>query len=131
LHKTQLELLSYGKVINVLQEEIKNLEHRLYPDCISQSEYGEVQLQRLKTENNWTQVNAYKNKMLKDRNDNLIPSTTNKFETLNNLEEDEEMIRSASKQEEYVSTRGFQIKTKKKQIAKIPEKTKTQNFNIR
>jgi hypothetical protein len=55
LQKTQLELLSYEKVINVLQEEIKNLELRLYPDCISQSDYGEVQLQRLKTENNRTQ----------------------------------------------------------------------------
>ena len=38
LHKAQLELLSYEKVIKVLQEEIKILELRLYPDCISQSE---------------------------------------------------------------------------------------------
>ena len=85
------------------------MELRLYPDCISQSDYGEVELQRLKTENNWTQVNAYKNKMCKARNDiliQLIPSTANKFETLNNLEEDE-TICSTPKQEEYVSTIGL------------------------
>ena len=85
------------------------MELRLYPDCISQSDYGEVELQRLKTENNWKQVNAYKNKMCKARNDiliQLIPSTANKFQTLDNIE-DEETIRSTSKQEEYVSIIGL------------------------
>jgi len=54
--------------------------------------------------------------MFKARNDNLIqliPSTTNKFETLNNLEEDEETIREYWRPPD---------KDKKKQIVNRPKK---------
>jgi hypothetical protein len=36
LHKAQQELLSYGKVIQVLREELTNIDRRARPDAINQ-----------------------------------------------------------------------------------------------
>jgi hypothetical protein len=124
LHKAQLEILSYEKVIKVLQEELNNMELRIHADGMKQRDYNDEQLQK-RTENNWIRATSNTNRKSKVWNNNLIqliPRAANKFEILTNLKEDGEMSCAAYKKEESSNVRCHQIKPKKRQIVKRPKK---------
>lgn len=99
LHKVYVELLSYEKVVSVLQEEIRNLEccrnyNDMYQDIHSKPQTHEIEM-----DNNWNQVKVRHNKSSKSNNSNLIqliPCSSNKYEILHNLEENNEIVSSVS-----------------------------------
>ena len=116
LHKVKLELLSYEKVVSVLQEEISNLERRLYSNDTYQDTYDKPQTYETVKDNNWNHVKLRYNKFPKTNKDNLIqliPCSSNKYEILHNLEENNVTVSSTSDMEAIVSTSKRQIKVKK------------------
>ena len=69
LHKVYVELLSYEKVVSVLQDEIRNLEccrnyNDMYQDIHSKPQTHEIEM-----DSNWNQVKVRHNKSSK-----LIPT---------------------------------------------------------
>jgi len=102
LHKVYVELLSNEKVVSVLQEEIRNLECcRNYNDMY-QDTHSKPQRHEIEMDNNWNQVKVRHNKSSKSSKSNntnliqLIPCSSNKYEILHNLEENNEIVSSVS-----------------------------------
>jgi len=121
LHKVNVELLSYEKVVSVLEEEIRNLECRLYSNDTYQDIHGKPQTHEIETDNNWNQVKVRHNKLSKTNKVNLIqliPCSSNKYEILHNLEENNETVSSTSNRKAIVSTSERQTKAKKSRPTK-------------
>ena len=116
LHKVKGELLSYEKVVSVLQEEIRNLENHLYSNDTYQDIHGKLQTREIVTDNNWNQVKVRHNKLSKTNKGNLIqltPCLSNKYEILHNLEANNETVSSTSNNKALVSTSERQTKAKR------------------
>jgi hypothetical protein len=56
LLNAQLEILSYEKLIKVLQEELHKMEPHPQPNCRKQRNYHDEQLQSHKSQDDWIQV---------------------------------------------------------------------------
>ena len=113
LHKAHLEILSYVKVINVLQEDLYKL--RTHPDCVKQSDFYNEQLQYQKSTNDWIHVASHSQVKSKVCNNNLIqviPCMANKFEILSNLNDNEKSYAAFEKEESSNVRSGYQKVTK-------------------
>jgi len=123
LHKAQLEILSYGKVIQVLREALY-VVLCTQPDSRKQSDYLAEQPRGYKSKDDWTQVTSL-NRKAKGSNNHLIqliPPTHNKYDVLSNLKEDSKTPNPTYKKEESLNTRGNQINTRKIQLVKSAKK---------
>jgi len=125
LHKAQLEILSYEKVIQLLREELYNVLHT-QPDSRKQSDYHAEQPRGYNSKDDWTQVTSLNRKGKASNNHviQLIPPTHNKYDVLSNLKEDSETPNPTYKKEESLNTRGNRINTRKIQFVKSAKKVK-------
>jgi len=127
LHKAQLEVSSYEKVIQVLREELCNVVLRTQPDSRKQSDYHAEQHGGYNSKDDWTQVTSL-NRNAKPSNKHLrqlIPPTLNKYDVLSNLKEDSETPNPTYKKKESLNIRGKRINTRKTQLVKSAKKSET------
>jgi hypothetical protein len=91
--KTKLVLLSYEKVMKLLQEEVSNKELSTQLAVMKKKVYYDEHLQDPASKGDWKEVTLNKNKNSKVYNRNLIQliaHTTNKFGLLTNVKEGRE-----------------------------------------
>jgi hypothetical protein len=126
LLKATMEILSYEKVLKLLQEELSNKEFHNQSGPSKLNDYCDKQSEVQTLKDDWIQVATKINRMYKDSNSNLIqliPCTANKFELLSNLKVNESTSAPITEKEN-LNKSGYQKTTRKTQLAKSGKKGK-------
>ncbi|GFG36110.1 hypothetical protein Cfor_03752, partial [Coptotermes formosanus] len=121
-----MEILSYEKVLKLLQEELSNKEFHNQSGPSKLNDYCDKQSEVQTLKDDWIQVATKINRMYKDSNSNLIqliPCTANKFELLSNLKVNESTSAPITEKEN-LNKSGYQKTTRKTQLAKSGKKGK-------